>query len=33
MQYLNRNGVELVDGRTIVSRAENWLSAWRQFWG
>jgi D-amino peptidase len=32
-QYRNRTGVEAVDGRTIVSRAGDWLTAWRQFWG
>jgi D-amino peptidase len=32
-QYLPRAGVELLDGRTISSRAEDWLTAWRQFWG
>ena len=32
-QYLNRHGVEATDGRTIVSRAGDWLTAWRQFWG
>jgi D-amino peptidase len=32
-QHLNRHGVERVDGRTIVSRADDWLTAWRQFWG
>jgi D-amino peptidase len=32
-QYLNRVGVEAMDGRTIVSRADDWLTAWRQFWG
>jgi D-amino peptidase len=28
-----RPGVERVDGRMIVSRGDDWLSAWRQFWG
>jgi D-amino peptidase len=28
----NRPGVELVDGRTIVSRADDWWTAWRQFY-
>lgn len=32
-QYRAREGVELVDGRTIVSRALDWLTAWRQFFG
>ena len=27
----HRPGVELVDPRTIVSRADDWLTAWRQF--
>jgi D-amino peptidase len=26
-----RAGVEVVDGRTIVSRADDWWTAWRQF--
>jgi D-amino peptidase len=26
-----RPGVELVDARTVVSRADDWLTAWRQF--
>jgi D-amino peptidase len=26
-----RPGVELVDPRTVVSRADDWLTAWRQF--
>jgi D-amino peptidase len=29
--YRDRQGVELVDPRRIVSRAENWWHAWRQF--
>ena len=24
-------GVELLDPRTVVSRADDWLTAWRQF--
>jgi D-amino peptidase len=32
-QYLPRHGLESVDGRTILSRGEDWLTAWRQFWG
>ena len=27
-----RHGVEVVDGRNIVSRADDWLGAWRQFY-
>jgi hypothetical protein len=27
-----RPGVERVDGRTIVSRAETWWDAWKQFY-
>jgi D-amino peptidase len=27
----HRSGVERVDGRTIVSRADDWWSAWQQF--
>jgi D-amino peptidase len=27
-----RPGVERVDGRTVVSRAETWWDAWRQFY-
>ena len=30
--YRNRYGVEVRDGRTIVSRADDWWTAWRQFW-
>ena len=26
-----RHGVELVDARTIVSRADDWWTAWKQF--
>ena len=32
-QYSGRSGVEAIDGRTIVSRGPDWLTAWRQFWG
>jgi D-amino peptidase len=31
--YRNKHGVEIADGRTVVSRADDWLTAWRQFWG
>ena len=27
-----RSGVEIVDPRTIVSRADDWWTAWRQFY-
>jgi D-amino peptidase len=30
-QYRNRAGVEVLDPRTIVSRADDWWTAWRQF--
>ncbi len=30
--FLHRSGVEITDGRTIVSRADDWWSAWRQFY-
>jgi D-amino peptidase len=30
--FHHRAGVEVVDGRTIVSRADDWWSAWRQFY-
>jgi D-amino peptidase len=30
--YRHRSGVEVVDGRKIVSRADDWWSAWRQFY-
>jgi D-amino peptidase len=30
-RYRYRYGVEIVGGRTIVSRAEDWWTAWRQF--
>ena len=32
LKLRNRPGVELVDPRTIVSRADDWWSAWRQFY-
>jgi hypothetical protein len=31
-RYRNRHGVEVVDGRRLVSKADDWWSAWRQFW-
>ena len=31
-RYLHRPGVEIVDGRRMISRADDWLTAWRQFW-
>jgi D-amino peptidase len=31
-RYRHRAGVEVVDGRTIVSRADDWWKAWRQFY-
>ncbi len=30
-RYRYRHGVELVDGVTVASRAEDWWTAWRQF--
>jgi D-amino peptidase len=30
-RYRYRHNVEVTDGRTIVSRAEDWWTAWRQF--
>jgi D-amino peptidase len=30
--YHYRQGVDVLDGRRIVSRAEDWWSAWRQFY-
>jgi D-amino peptidase len=30
--YRHRHGVEVLDGRRIVSRADDWWSAWRQFY-
>lgn len=30
-QYRHRTDVELADARTIVSRSDDWWSAWRQF--
>ena len=30
--FVHRLGVELLDGRTIVSRADNWWDAWRQMY-
>lgn len=31
-RFRYRSGVEVVDGRTIVSRAEDWWTAWRQMY-
>jgi D-amino peptidase len=31
VEYRNRRGVEQLDGLTLVSRADDWWSAWRQF--
>jgi D-amino peptidase len=31
-RYRYRQGVEIVEPRTITSTAENWLAAWRQFY-
>ncbi len=31
-KYRYRQGIEIVDPRTIVSRADTWLEAWRQFY-
>jgi D-amino peptidase len=31
-KYRNKQGVEVVGPRRIVSRADDWWSAWRQFW-
>ncbi len=31
-EYRNRRGVEVVDAHTIVSRADNWWTAWSQFY-
>jgi len=30
-RYRYRHGVEILDGRTIASRADDWWTAWRQF--
>jgi D-amino peptidase len=30
-RYRYRHGIELVDGVTVASRAEDWWTAWRQF--
>jgi D-amino peptidase len=30
--YRSRHGVEVVHGRRLVSRADDWWSAWTQFW-
>jgi D-amino peptidase len=30
--YHHRHGVEVLDGRRIVSKADDWWSAWRQFY-
>ena len=31
VQYRNRRGVEQKDALTLVSRADDWWSAWSQF--
>ncbi len=31
-KFRHRSGIEVVEPRTIVSRADDWLTAWRQFW-
>jgi D-amino peptidase len=31
-RYHHRQGVEVLDGRRIASRADDWWSAWRQFY-
>jgi D-amino peptidase len=31
-KFRYRHGVEIVDSRTIVSRADDWWSAWKQFY-
>jgi D-amino peptidase len=31
-KYQYRSGVEVVDGRTILSKAPDWWTAWRQFY-
>ncbi|HYZ93129.1 MAG TPA: M55 family metallopeptidase [Actinomycetota bacterium] len=31
-KYRDRHGIDVPDGRTVVSRAETWYAAWRQFW-
>ena len=30
--YINTPGVEIPEPRLVVSRAEDWWSAWKQFW-
>jgi D-amino peptidase len=30
--YRHRAGVHILDGRRFVSRADDWWTAWRQFW-
>jgi len=30
-KYRRKHGVEVVDARTVVSRADDWWTAWRQF--
>jgi D-amino peptidase len=32
VQYVGRPGIEVVDSRTVVSRANNFWQAWDQFW-
>ncbi|GAC1396397.1 MAG: M55 family metallopeptidase [Chloroflexota bacterium] len=30
--FVGRQGVEIIDGRTVISRADNFWEAWDQFW-
>jgi D-amino peptidase len=32
VQYLDRPGIEVVNSRTVISRADNFWQAWDQFW-
>lgn len=32
LQYRHRNGVEILDARTVVSRGDNFWQCWDQFW-
>jgi len=30
--YHSRHGIEILDGRRLVSKADDWWTAWKQFW-
>ena len=32
VEYRNRKGIEQIDDHTLVSRADDWWTAWSQFY-